>query len=188
MANPVRGVVRRVIATRPVAWLLARTIHHVDGATLRLSGGRTTASAVLSGLPIIQLTTTGAKSGRPRTVPLVGIPDGERLILIASNWGQAKHPAWYYNVKAHPDVSVGRDGQTQRYAAREVTGEERDRCWAKAVALYPGYRGYAERAGREIPVVVVETEDAQDIAAPLKAIDEPERDYGEFLDERGLRE
>ena len=69
-----------------------------------------------------------------------------------------------------------------------LTGEERDRCWAKAVALYPGYRGYAERAGREIPVVVVETEDAQDIAAPLKAIDEPERDYGEFLDERGLRE
>ena len=156
MANPARGVVRRVIATRPVAWLLARTIHHVDGATLRLSGGRTTASAVLSGLPIIELTTTGARSGRPRTVPLVGIPDGERLILIASNWGQAKHPAWYYNVKAHPDVSVGRDGQTQRYVAREVTGEERDRCWARAVALYPGYRGYAERAGREISVVVVE--------------------------------
>jgi deazaflavin-dependent oxidoreductase (nitroreductase family) len=117
--NVIARTVRRVIATRPAAWLLARTIHHVDGATLRLSGGRTTASAVLSGLPIIELTTTGAKSGRPRTVPLVGIPDGERLILIASNWGQAKHPAWYYNVKANPAVTtcdgVTRDGVARPY-------------------------------------------------------------------------
>ena len=156
--NMVARTVRRVIATRPAAWLLARTIHRVDGATLRLSGGRTTASALLSGLPIIQLTTTGAKSGRPRTVPLVGIPDGERLILIASNWGQTKHPAWYYNVKANPQVKVtGRDVPPERvYMAREVVGEERAACWARAVALYPGYRGYAARAGRGIPVVVVE--------------------------------
>ena len=156
--NVVERTVRRVIATRPMAWLLARTIHHVDGATLRLSGGRTTASAVLSGLPIIELTTTGAKSGRPRTVPLVGIPDGERLILIASNWGQAKHPAWYYNVKANPAVTITRDGVARPYVAREVMGEERERCWAKAVALYPGYRGYAARAGRGIPAVVVEND------------------------------
>ena len=151
-----------------MAWLLARTMHHVDAATLRLSAGRTTATAVLSGLPIIELTTTGAKSGRPRTVPLVGIPDGDRLILIASNWGQAAHPAWYYNVKAHPEVKVtGRDVPTERlYMAREVTGEERDRCWAKAVALYPGYRGYAARAGRGIPVIVLESpDDAGDLAA-----------------------
>ena len=134
--NVVARTVRRIIATRPVAWLLARTIHHVDGAALRLSGGRTTASAVLSGLPIIQLTTTGARSGRLRTVPLVGIPDGERLILIASNWGQTKHPAWYYNVKANPQVKVsgggvaaagGGDVPAERlYVAREVIGEERD--------------------------------------------------------------
>ena len=154
--NVVARTVRRIIATRPVAWLRARTIHHVDVATLCLSGGRTTASAVLSGLPIIQLTTTGARSGRPRTVPLVGIPDGERLILIASNWGQAKHPAWYYNVKANPQVTITRDGVARPYIAREVTGEERAACWGRAVAVYPGYRGYAGRAGREIPVVVLE--------------------------------
>jgi deazaflavin-dependent oxidoreductase (nitroreductase family) len=85
----------------------------------------------------------------------VGIPDGERLILIASNWGQAKHPAWYYNVKANPQVTITRDGVTRPYVAREVMGEERERCWAKAVALYPGYRGYAARAGRGIPVIVL---------------------------------
>ena len=155
--NSIQRIVRKVVATRPMAWLLARTIHRVDGATLRLSGGRATASALLSGLPIIQLTTIGAKSGRARTVPLVGIPDGDRLILIASNWGQAKHPAWYYNAKANPVVIVTRDGQARPYKAREVTGQERAACWARAVALYPGYRGYARRAGRGIPVVVVET-------------------------------
>lgn len=159
--NVVARTVRRVIATRPVAWLLARTGHHLDNATLRLSGGRVMASAIVTALPIIALTTTGARSGRPRTVPLVGIPDGDRLILIASNWGQAKHPAWYYNVKANPQVTITRDGVARPYVGREVTGEERERCWAKAVALYPGYRGYAARAGRGIPVVVVEKEGAR---------------------------
>jgi deazaflavin-dependent oxidoreductase (nitroreductase family) len=139
-----------------MAWVLARTIHHVDGAVMRLSGGRATAGSLLSGLPIIQLTTTGAKSGQPRAVPLVGVPDGERLILIASNWGQARHPAWYYNVKANPAVAVVQDGQTRSYVAREALGAEREACWAKAVATYPGYAAYAQRAGREIPVIVLE--------------------------------
>jgi len=155
-ANVVARAVRRVIAARPAAWLLARTIHHIDRAVLRLSGGRTTAAALFSGLPILAVTTTGARSGRPRTVPLVAVPDGERLILIASNWGQSSHPAWYYNMKANPQVIVG-DGLAARHGlAREVVGEERAACWAKAVAVYPGYDAYARRAGREIPVILVE--------------------------------
>jgi len=153
-----RRVVRRIIATRPAAWVLARTMHRLDGWTARASGGRYTAASLLSGLPIIELTTTGARSGQPRAVPLVGVPDGERLILIASNWGQARHPAWYYNVKAHPQVTVtGRDVPAEHlYTAREATGAEREACWAKAVAIYPGYAAYARRAGREIPVIVLE--------------------------------
>lgn len=149
-----RGV-RWLIATRPAAWALAHTIHRVDGAVMRLSSGRFTAGSLFSGLPIIILTTTGARSGQPRAVPLVGIPDGDSLILIASNWGQARHPAWYHNVKANPAVTVTRGGQTQRYTAREMTGAAREAAWARAVALYPGYQGYAARAGREIPVVML---------------------------------
>lgn len=132
-------------------------MHRIDGAVFRASGGRTTASAVFIGLPIITLTTTGAKSGRPRSVPLVGIPDGERLILIASNWGQAKHPAWYHNIRANPAVTVTIRGATRSYAARELAGPEREAAWARAVALYPGYRGYAARTGgRAIPVIALE--------------------------------
>ena len=154
--NAAQRAIRRLIATRPVTWVLARTIHRIDAAVFRASGGRTTAGAVLSGLPIINLTTTGAKSGQPRCVTLVGIPDGERIILIASNWGQAKHPAWYHNIKAHQQVTVSTSGDARPYTARELAGAERDAAWARAVALYPGYKGYAERAGREIPVVALE--------------------------------
>lgn len=154
--NPIQRGVRRLIATAPMAWGLAHTIHHLDRTVLRLSGGRTTAVALTTGLPIIGLTTIGARSGQPRTVPLVGIPDGLRLILIASNWGQAKHPAWYYNLKTNPRVTVTFKGRAEEYLAREVAGEEREACWRRAVALYPGYSGYAERAGRAIPVLVLE--------------------------------
>lgn len=157
-----RGI-RLIMATRPVTWVLARTFHHIDAAAFRASGGRTTAGALLSGLPLITLTTTGAKSGRPRTVTLVGIPDGERIILIASNWGQANNPAWYHNVRANPEVKVllggrGRDVPAERhYTARELAGAERELAWARAVALYPGYRGYAARTnGRTIPVIALE--------------------------------
>lgn len=157
--NLVQRINRRVMATRPVTWVLARTFHHIDAAVFRASGGRTTAGAVLSGLPLVTLTTTGAKTGQPRSVTLVGIPDGERIILIASNWGQEKHPAWYHNVKANPQVTVfgGGDAPAGRlYTARELMDEEREAAWARAVALYPGYKGYAARTGREIPVVVLE--------------------------------
>lgn len=154
--NPLQRGVRRLMDTRPAVWVMSRTIHHVDSAIMRVSGGRYTAGSLLSGLPIISLTTTGARSGQPRSVPLVGIPDGDRLILIASNWGQARHPAWYHNVKAHPAVTVTRGGRTRGYVARELTGPAREAAWGRAVALYPGYRGYAQRAGREIPVIVLE--------------------------------
>jgi deazaflavin-dependent oxidoreductase (nitroreductase family) len=167
--NVVQRAVRRIIATRPAAWALARTIHHLDGAVMRASGGRTTASALFTGLPLITLTTTGAKSGRPRSVSLVGIPDGDLLILIASNWGQAKHPAWYHNLRANPMVTVTfgrRDVPAERlYMARKLTGAEREAAWARAVALYPGYQSYAARAGREIPVIVLETGDPAGLAA-----------------------
>lgn len=154
--NFVQRISRRVMATRPVTWVLARTFHHIDAAVFRATGGRATAGAVLSGLPLVTLTTTGARSGEPRTVTLVGIPDGERIILIASNWGQTRHPAWYHNMKVHPQVTVSRDGDARPYSARKLTGAEREAAWARAVALYPGYRGYAARAGREIPVMGLE--------------------------------
>ena len=160
MENPTgrwhHRITRKLISARSVAWLLSRSAHIVDRFLMRVTNGRQSTATLLTGLPVICLTTIGARSGRSRTVPLLGIPDGENLILIASNWGQGHHPAWYYNIRTNPDVHVQRDGQTRLYIAREAAGDERQRCWHIAVQCYPGYEAYKKWTdGREIPVIVL---------------------------------
>ncbi len=135
---------------------MVRTLHHLDRAALKLSRGRYTAAGPLTGLPVVTLNTIGAKSGLPRSVPLIGIPDGDRIVLIGSNFGQSRHAAWYYNLKAHPQTTLTINNQTLPYVAREAEGEERERYYRQAVALYPGYADYRQRAGaRQIPVMVL---------------------------------
>jgi len=108
-------------------------------------------------LPIIQLTTKGAKSGQLRTVPLVVVVDGETLGLIGSNFGGRHAPGWYYNLKANPECEVKFNGKLQNYVARETQGDEYLHYWLTAVALYAGYAEYKERAAhRHIPVMVLE--------------------------------
>ncbi len=138
------------------AQLAARTMHHLDRLVLRLSNGRATAATLLTGLSILSLTTTGAKSGQPRTVPLVAIPHShDQLVVIASNWGQARHPAWYYNILAHPQVIVTQNGRSRPCLARETEGEEREACWQLAVQTYAGYAAYKRRTTRQIPVILL---------------------------------
>lgn len=149
-----RRPIHRLAGWPPASRALAATLHHLDGPALRYSQGRFSFGSLLTGLPIVMLTTMGAKSGQPRYLPLVGIPDDDGYVLIASNWGQARHPAWYYNLRANPTVTVTRAGVTRRYLARETQGEERAACWQRAVALYAGYVAYEARAGeRVIPVL-----------------------------------
>ena len=148
-------LVAAVLGTRAGAWVMARVMHRLDSAGLRLSGGRWLLSAKLAGLPVALLTTTGRRSEQPRTAPVLAIPDGADYILVASNWGQRTHPAWYHNLRANPDCVLAVKGEAQRVRARQVTGEERARRWQRALAAYPGYAAYARRAGREIGVFVV---------------------------------
>ena len=153
-ANVIQQIVRRLAATRVMGWVLARLMHRLDKRVMRWTQGRSSATSLLTGLPLVLLTTTGAKSGQPRTTPITPTPDGDRLILIASNWGQKHDPAWYLNLKAHPEVTVEYRGRSQTYVAKELTGPERDTAWQKAVSRYPGYEAYRGRTGgRGIPVV-----------------------------------
>ncbi len=150
------GPVRRIAATAPGSRFFSYTAHHIDRPFLRYSGGRTSLTSILTGLPVLTITTIGAKSGQPRTLPLLSIPDGDDFILIASNFGQSHHPAWYHNLRAHPEASVSLAGRTAAYIAREVFDAEREACWQRALAMYPGYAAYAERTGgRRIPVMVL---------------------------------
>ena len=149
-----RAATQAMTSSRVGQPVMVRLAHRADKVTLRLSRGRYSLTSLLTAQPLITLTTVGAKSGEARSVPLLGFPDGESIILIASSWGQTRHPAWYHNLRAHPEAIVTRDGRSQSHIAEEVTGEERERCWALATQVYPGYDAYKQWTnGRAIPVL-----------------------------------
>ncbi|MFZ4984524.1 MAG: nitroreductase/quinone reductase family protein [Blastocatellia bacterium] len=149
--------VQRVAAVRPVTRLFSLILPWIDRQIIRASKGRSSLTSLLAGFPIVTLHTTGAKSGQPRSSPLVGIPlENGRYILIASNWGQLHHPFWYANLRVYPRVSLTIDGERRDYLAHETEGVERDECWRRAVEVYAGYEAYRVRAGnRLIPVIVL---------------------------------
>lgn len=106
--------------------------------------------------PIVLFTTTGAKSGKKRYVPLMRVEEDGKYAMIASKGGAPGHPSWYFNVKAHPQITV-QDGTTVReLTAREVDGAEREHWWDLAVAAYPPYADYQTKTERRIPVFVLE--------------------------------
>jgi deazaflavin-dependent oxidoreductase (nitroreductase family) len=156
--NVLQRLIRRFAMLRPVSAFFAVTMHRIDGWVLKLTKGKHTLSEI-GGWPIIQLTTIGAKTGNPYTLPLVGLIDEGKIGLIASSFGRKHNPGWYYNLKAHPQCTVQVNGRTAEYIARQVEGEEREKYWNMAIAYYKGYDLYAIRAShRQIPVMVLEPE------------------------------
>jgi deazaflavin-dependent oxidoreductase (nitroreductase family) len=144
------------LARMPVGdWYMKRIAPRLDPPLLRLTGGRV--SSVYP-VPIMLLTTTGAKSGQPRTMPLLYVTDGDHLVLIASNYGKTSHPAWYRNLVANPKVEVLAGKKSGTYTATEITdAAERDRVWDLALDMYAGYGDYEGRAGdRRIPLIRLE--------------------------------
>lgn len=120
------------------------------------SGGTRGTTLRDTGLPVIVLTTLGARSGKIRKTPLMRVEHAGRYALVASQGGAPKHPVWYFNVKAHPQVEL-QDGPGKRdMRAREVTGREKDEWWERAVAAFPPYAEYQKKTSREIPVFVLE--------------------------------
>ena len=147
---------QRFGATRLGGWMLLNVTTYTDPLLMRLTKGRIH-TGILGGMPCALLTTIGAKSGLERTVPLAAIRDGQNIVLIASNAGSERHPAWYHNLCAHPEATLYLNGSTGSYVAREALGEERERLWAKAAGMLVGYEIYQQRAtNRQIPVMILE--------------------------------
>ncbi|MFG2544749.1 nitroreductase family deazaflavin-dependent oxidoreductase [Streptomyces sp. NPDC048232] len=120
------------------------------------SGGTKGTTLQNTGLPVIVLTTRGAKSGKIRKTPLMRVEQDGTYAVVASLGGAPKHPVWYFNVKADPHVEL-QDGPVRRdMTAREVTGVEKAEWWERAVAAYPPYADYQKKTDREIPVFVLE--------------------------------
>jgi deazaflavin-dependent oxidoreductase (nitroreductase family) len=156
-AGALQRLIRRFAASGPGSWMFARVLHHIDRPVHRLTGGRHTLASLLSGLPVVMLTTTGARSGRPRTVPVLGLPTSEGLVVIASNYGQAHHPGWYYNLLANPTGEVTVDSVTRSFRASIAQGETRERIWQEGLRVYPGWSQYERRAShREIAIFLLQ--------------------------------
>jgi F420H(2)-dependent quinone reductase len=126
----------------------------MNNVTYRLSGGRV-AGHVLDRAPICLLTTTGRRSGRKRTVPLLYVRDGDDLVVVASRGGMGAHPAWYLNILADPSGRVHVGSSTKRVRARDATEAERRRLWPMLTAVYPHFDAYQERTSRHIPMVIL---------------------------------
>jgi deazaflavin-dependent oxidoreductase (nitroreductase family) len=154
-ANRLQRATRTLARPRPMALFFARIMHHLDAPVLRRTKGRWSVTSALTGLPIVELTTTGARTGRARTMPIVGVPDGDRLVLIASNYGQERNPGWYFNLVAQPDCSIRFRGERMEMTAYEAEGEERERLWALDLTVYPARANYARATSRRIPVMVL---------------------------------
>jgi deazaflavin-dependent oxidoreductase (nitroreductase family) len=120
----------------------------------RRSGG--TIGGKMFGAPVLLLTTTGRKSGRSWTVPLMYQTDGARWVIIASNGGSTRHPAWWLNLRSQPDASIQIGRQTYPVTAVETAGEDRERLWRRMADMYKGYDAYAQKTTRQIPVALLQ--------------------------------
>lgn len=107
------------------------------------------------GRPLLLLTTTGARTGRSVTTPMMGIPDGDRMLVVASNAGAPRHPDWYYNVVAHPHVRVEVTGDAYDAIASVPKGAEHERLFASIAEKYPFFNDHQAGVTRTIPVVVL---------------------------------
>ena len=136
-------------------WYFLNVAMPIDRRLLPLTNGRMSTGF---GQPVGLLRTVGARSGEPRSTPLLYLTDGDRIVLIASKAGAARNPAWLHNIRKNPNVTfLAPKGRSGEYVAREAEGAERERLWVEAVDYYAGYETYQGRTGgREIPVVVLE--------------------------------
>lgn len=137
-----------------VKWMSKSNVVAYRATGGRVGGKWRVGSAARKGLPICLLTTTGRKSGEPRISPLLFLEDGDDVVLVASQGGQPKHPLWYLNLKADPNVTVQIRSRVRTLVARVADDDERARLWPKLVAMYPEFDDYQSWTDRKIPVVV----------------------------------
>ena len=136
---------------------LIRAISRTHGRVYRASGGRLLGR--VAGMPVLLLTTTGRRSGRPRTAALTYFRDSADLVVIGSYGGSDLPPAWWLNLQRDPRARVLIGGTTSRVTARAATAEEHDRLWPLVTSAYPGYARYQERTARPVPIVMLTPEE-----------------------------
>ena len=133
----------------------ARIVTGFHRAVFRVSNGRLANSGY--GMPVLELTTTGRKTGKRRTTMLTSpIQDGANVVVVASYGGDDRHPTWFLNLRDDPNVEITMNGRTRPMRARAASPEEKAELWPRVVAAYKGYGQYQQRTDRDIPLVILE--------------------------------
>lgn len=145
--NPLFRLVRAFAGSAVGARVFAHLLRHLDDVVGRLSGGRRSAPELLAGLAVLELTTTGRRSGQRRTSHLIATPYDDRLALLGTNFGQESTPAWALNLEADPRATVTFRNVGREVLARPATAGETEQIFALAGEFYPGYAHYRERVG-----------------------------------------
>ncbi len=132
---------------------IQNTVASAHTLIYRLTGG-VVGGRVLNS-PVLLLTTTGRKTGKQRTVPLLYLADKDAVVLVASNGGAVRHPTWWLNLQSNPEAEIQINGQRRRVKARQASQEEKRQLWPRLTAMYPGYQKYQDITNRDIPVVIL---------------------------------
>jgi len=144
-------------STRPGAWCFAKSLRHLDDVVGRLSRGRTSAPELLAGLPVLDIVTTGRRSGTPRRTHLIAVPYADTLALLGTNFGQPATPAWVLNLEADPGVILRHRDTELEAVARPATDAEREAVLAGSAAVYGGYLKYQQRiTARRLRIFLLE--------------------------------
>jgi deazaflavin-dependent oxidoreductase (nitroreductase family) len=134
--------------------VVVKLMSNLNTAVYRLTGGRV-GGRFLRGAPVFLVTTTGRKSGQPRTAPLLDLKEGNDYVIVASKGGMSQHPLWYRNIEANPEVEIELGRTKFKAHARRASDEEKTALWPKLVAMYRDYDDYQARTTRDIPVVIL---------------------------------
>jgi deazaflavin-dependent oxidoreductase (nitroreductase family) len=151
MSKPPRPFSKTEVA---IANPLLKLMSRLNTWAYRATGGRL-GGKFRGGAPVMLVTTTGRKSGRRLTVPLLYLRDGDRVVTVASKGGMDHHPLWYLNMLSNPGVEVQIGEDTRSLRAHTASTAEKAELWPKLVAMYPDYANYQARTTREIPVVIL---------------------------------
>ncbi|MDN3357576.1 nitroreductase family deazaflavin-dependent oxidoreductase [Actinomadura sp. DC4] len=145
----------------PIVPKVMKVASRLNVTAYRTTGGRIggkwrVGSAFPRGVPICLVTTKGRRTGLARTLPLLFLPDGDRVVLVASQGGLPRHPLWFLNLQADPEVTVQVRRDVRRMRARVATADERAKLWPRLVAMYADFDAYQSWTDREIPVIICE--------------------------------
>ena len=157
--KPWQPYIHRFVSSPAITRILSRVVTLIDRPMLEITQGYFSPSGFIAGWPVIHLTTIGAKTGLKRSIAVLGIPEGDEIILIASNFAKNKNPSWYYNLKKNPTAWIRSNGKTRMYLAREADPDNYDHYWNAALNAHIGYDSYRQRSTRKIPILILSPAD-----------------------------